>query len=368
MGVPEQRGEASGEAQFFQARNDQQITQWISHVHLCGSHAEQIRAEADGLVRQLTHVVGALQEERDALKGEVRRARAEGRADALREVQSQLQDSELRLMGLRRRWEEAKQGREQAEQLLADARRAAEAYRREAEELRRKQGEGVRDGIRAGRLLQEVTDVGRSADYDRVVSQADAQLDGMRDELRKLSADMRVRLDDGADGRVVPGAVVPEAVEVVPPVPVEFEEPGVAPVTEPDDVPLVPDAPAQPTTWYGPAGVRMSLLATLLSVALVVVVAESMNVMFRDKNDTALVWMVLYSVVALPLGFFLSYFVKSFVLAMGGWNGTSDLGLKGAIHALFFCLTLAYVLLDWPVGSWTTGLARFIAVSLGPLP
>ncbi|MEE1756278.1 hypothetical protein [Streptomyces sp. SP18CS02] len=338
------RGEASDDGQVYQSQRDQRITQYTVNLHLArGADAEQYRGQADAIIKALMHTVGSLQERCEALEDKAERAREAGRAEALAGIQAELEASGLRLIQVQSRLEEARHDRERAEQLLIEARRAAEAYRREAEELRHRSETAPGPAV-APAALQGGPEL---ADYDRVMATADAELADLRASLQRLTTEM-VQDDSG----VVPGEVISRSGgEQVP------EEPGTGPAA-------TPAAVAGPGR-EGAAG----LLSTLAGLGVSVVPFLAVGVSIREMygQDPAVFWMLLYTF-CVPLAVFaLTYFVKGVVLIVGGWDGKRRENEVLGWHAVNSVLAFAYALvLPDTLGGFVQATGMFLA-ELGPL-
>ncbi|MFG3495160.1 hypothetical protein [Streptomyces sp. NPDC047928] len=403
------RGEASDDGRVYQARRDQQIThqrQYIVNVHMeRGADAEAYRGRAEQIITVLLHTVGSLQDRCTALEEQAERARSEGRAQALSEIHADLQASELRLMQVQRRLQEAQQDRDTAELLLIEARREAEEFRREAEELRRRQEPAAAEE-RPGRVAAPVLE-----DYDRLMATADAELADLRESLRRLTGEMAHRLDTVTGGGVVAGEVLDGAAATPPAAtPSTAATPPAAPpptaatprsaprppraVVVPGQAPVagaVRDVPQDQTAAGAPAaahasaapagqragrapqvkaaGLRATLLGTVLSLVPLLLCGVSIRVLFGGEGPgPAVVWTLVYVVVSVPLAWFAGLFVKFLVLTMSTWDGEHEIGVKMAFHLVFGVSALLYALiLPASLGSWTTAVARFAVEWLGPL-
>ena len=114
-------GRASDSGQVYQSGADQYVT----HIHIAesrGRTAHEARRRADAVVQVLTRTVGELTAHCKELEGQVRRARAEGRAAAQAEFAEKLKDAELRVLRARSTMRQAEEERGRAEALLARAR------------------------------------------------------------------------------------------------------------------------------------------------------------------------------------------------------------------------------------------------------
>ncbi|MFE5741093.1 hypothetical protein [Streptomyces celluloflavus] len=181
---------------MYQAVGDQ----YIFHAHSAevdGAHKELTRGvtveethERVTLLIQVLRITEADWRARCAeLAKEAQRARAEGRAEALAEVQERLRESELRVMKAQKMMREAQEERRKTETLLLQAHQEA-AQLRQAEERKRQEeqqayaGSGARERARTEDLSRE------GEAFSQIMEQAEVQLASVRDELRSLSKDV----------------------------------------------------------------------------------------------------------------------------------------------------------------------------------
>ncbi|WP_316744010.1 hypothetical protein [Streptomyces sp. MK7] len=203
-------GSASEDGHVYQSKG----SQFIAHLHLYGSAdgSEDSLARAvsrgealeymQGRVNQLIRGLRTTQAEWAArvaeLEEKAERARAEGREQALTEVQEQLQNAELRVIKAQQMMREAVQEREKTETLLAQA-QAELAQRRRAEEQRQREEEEARDQIQEQARSDPSADAVPGEDpldtvalreegeqYSEFLERVEAELGAMRDDLRLL--------------------------------------------------------------------------------------------------------------------------------------------------------------------------------------
>ncbi|MFE9485242.1 MULTISPECIES: hypothetical protein [unclassified Streptomyces] len=215
-------GRASGKGHLYQSGGDQQIT----HVHVRGASSIAGKREGEAepglevlrmdnqlstLVQVLTLTAAEWQARCSELAAEAQHARAEGRAEALAEVQEQLRESELRVIQAQRMMREAQDERKKTEALLMQAQQEA-ARRRRAEERRKAavQGEALPTLMGEGRAEQLRLE---SAEFTEIMDEAEAQLASLRDELRFLGEEVKRKQQRPGSGVVVGEAVQPRRPE-----------------------------------------------------------------------------------------------------------------------------------------------------------
>ncbi|WP_086770755.1 hypothetical protein [Streptomyces bobili] len=194
-------GTASDHGGVYQAGRDQTVTHFSVHVGTApgpiGSAQIDRRVTTQAAQQHAQRVIEALalavehfRKRCVELAEEARRARAEGRREALREVQEKLRDAELRVIRAQEKKREAERERERLEALVARTRYEAEAERRQPTPL-------------WGQPDDERT-------FEDVLASADDELRLIRAELRTLASDFgRGEAPSGGNG-VVSGEVVPE--------------------------------------------------------------------------------------------------------------------------------------------------------------
>lgn len=197
-------GHASDEAHVYQAQG----SQYISHVHLHadadpsggaaltqpgmrGAALERTQHRVTLLIQALSLTEAEWQARCVRLEDTARRARAEGRAEALAEVQEQLKAAELRVMKAQQMMRDAVLEREKSEALLAQAqqelaqRRLAEERREEEEHARRSaEARAEAESASAARLHRE------GEQFTEFLERAEAELGAVRDDLRVLGEEM----------------------------------------------------------------------------------------------------------------------------------------------------------------------------------
>ncbi|WP_225096560.1 hypothetical protein [Streptomyces sp. CoH27] len=189
-GQVEFKGDAADNAHVYQSNGDQ----YISHTHVYGvdggadgalTHAGARAATLERTHERVSLLITVLQvteaewRARCAeLAAEAQRARAEGRAEALAEMQEQLRAAELRVMKAQDMMRNAVVEREKAEALLTQAQQEL-ALRRRAEERARTDEVPVS----AARLREE------GEQFTELLERAEAELGAVRDDLRSLGDD-----------------------------------------------------------------------------------------------------------------------------------------------------------------------------------
>ncbi|MEV2195364.1 hypothetical protein AB0I02_31015 [Streptomyces phaeochromogenes] len=181
-----------------------------------GAHSsalERTQERVGLLIRTLSLTQAEWQARCAELAGEARRARAEGRAQALAEAQEQLRAAEDRVIRAQRMMREAELARERTEALLTEAQREL-ALRRRAEERREEeQAQGTvalrtdQEAARALRLDEE------GEQFTELLERAEAELGAVHDDLRSLGEELTGQSggDPEPDARVIEGLVVRQA-------------------------------------------------------------------------------------------------------------------------------------------------------------
>nr|WP_163017000.1 hypothetical protein [Streptomyces chartreusis] len=192
-------GTASDNGGVYQAVGDQTVTHLNLNVGMAaglgGSSEVSFRVTPEGAQRHTQLVIEALtlavehfRQKCTELALEARRARAEGRREALREVQEKLRDAESRVMRAQEKKREAERERERLEALMARTRYEAEAARRQATQPWERP-----DDERA---------------FEDILASADHELSLIRSELSTLASDLRRDEESSGGDRVVSGEVV----------------------------------------------------------------------------------------------------------------------------------------------------------------
>ncbi|AZP17006.1 hypothetical protein EJC51_13295 [Streptomyces aquilus] len=215
------RGSASDNGQVYLSRGNQ----YISHLHLHeepgGSARELAQAGMRGaaleltqervtlLIRTLSLTQAELRARCAELEEEARQARAEGRAEALAEMQQQLQAAELRVMKTQEMMRAAVQEREKAEALLTQAHEEL-AQRRRAEERREKERARLAALARAEAETAPpaVTPDEEGQQFTEFLERAEEQLGRVRDDLRLLGHEITGQDGTAAAAQVIEGQVV----------------------------------------------------------------------------------------------------------------------------------------------------------------
>lgn len=220
---------ATDNAQVYQSGGDQ----YIANLNFQGGGgaSEEVMAQAGAhrsalertqervslLIRTLSLTQAEWQARCAELAGEARRARAEGRAQALAEAQEQLRAAEDRVIRAQRMMREAELARERTEALLTEAQREL-ALRRRAEE-RQEEERALREeeqaqGAVALRTDQEAARTLRldeeGEQFTELLERAEAELGAVHDDLRSLGEKLTGQSGDGPepDARVIEGLVV----------------------------------------------------------------------------------------------------------------------------------------------------------------
>lgn len=156
-------------------------------------HAENLLSGVDELKKRLTAMTEAARIAATRLKQEVKRAREEGRAEALAEAEFQLQNAERRRAEVEVRLKQAQDERERATQLMQQAQLQALDARNELAELRRRE-QLEAELAQALPMMQRAADEGGTARQDAYEDQiafADAELGDLRDQLAQLSVELK---------------------------------------------------------------------------------------------------------------------------------------------------------------------------------
>lgn len=371
------RGRASDTGQVYQAGG----SQYISHVHLHGADGssalattqvgvrgvalQRTQERVSLLIRTLSLTEAEWQARCAELETQAQRARAEGRAEALAEVQEQLRAAELRVMKAQRMMGEAVREREKAEALLTQAQQEL-ALRRRAEERReeeraRSDGGGPRDDepSSAAHPVEE------GEQFTQFIEAVQAELGAVRDDLRLLGEGMPQQYGRNGGAQVIAGESVrrPETGwERAFQTPVQPAQPWAAP-TPPQRMPV----PGPPRPFKIVVAWTLSTVPPL--IAMLIVTANR-----AAYASHASLWKVipftgatlLVGLVALALTLFLA---GSAVFDALDRDSEANAGLLGcAIFVLgtpVLLLTAFWTPLTWPgpAGAWGRGLAS--AMGLG---
>ncbi|MFC5956084.1 DUF397 domain-containing protein [Streptomyces pratens] len=178
-------GRASGNGQVYQSR----ANQYVINIHSAEARsqtAHEARQRADGWVQLLTRAVGEWTARCEELEEQVKRARAEGRAEAQAEFARRLQDAELRVMRAQSTMRQAEEERAKAEALPAQAQEELARRRREAERDAERKREAAPPRGHPG-LSQDEQDAEQFSD---LMERAEAELGAVREELRQLGEEI----------------------------------------------------------------------------------------------------------------------------------------------------------------------------------
>lgn len=384
---------------MFQSLGDQHITQVTlrfsdllpgqrNAIEQCAD-AEQLRSGSQSVVNTLLGMVAMLNADCSLLEKKAKRARAEGRAEALEEIQGRLRDYELKLMQTHEKLREAHRERERAELLLAEANRAAEEYRRAAqaaEQDRQSELDGTAD-------LPEPRDLNT---YNRVMETVEGDLGVLRDELRRLSDEMSHRLGEDSNtavvGEVVASSLNHESLQLSRPASPEQHAPprpeGNWSVATPA-LQLPPQAKALPsaadengkadstqsrTVPRGPSvagrsrvGLLVTVLVCLCPPIPVLIAGTSIRLIYSARPGPAVIWSLLFTVGASLAGALLAAAVLAVGQSLAGADG--DARLAGCtLYTLIGIGFFAYSLISSPGSSGAlVTIARYVATAFGPL-
>ncbi|MET9176979.1 hypothetical protein ABZX88_01960 [Kitasatospora aureofaciens] len=390
-------GRAADEGQVFQARGDQYITQVsFSLADGSGSHsqmleraanAQQTRVGYQQLVDILLGMVASLEADRSVLKEKARRAKAEGRAEALEEIQGMLRGYELKLMQTQARLKEAQHEREVAERLLIETQRAAEEYRRAAEDLaQQRQASAARSAIGQSGLRDLHT-------YDVAMESVDAGLEALRTELRRLSNEMSQRLVEPSD-RIVSGDVVDSRVnspdwklptEMNPQdLDAQAEEGGPTTTAIPswsadDALPIAeeegddattsdPSARGRSVASRSVSGFLLTALVFLLPPVPLAIAGTSIRLTYSADPLPAVIWGLLFTIAVSLVGTGIGLLLMSFGRRLAGWGREDDKTCGCFFYALLSIGLFIYSLVRSPSeGGMLVTVAHFVATTFGPL-
>ncbi|MFJ8939796.1 hypothetical protein ACIRL0_29460 [Streptomyces sp. NPDC102365] len=287
-------GFASHGSQLNQAGRDQTVTNLNLHMGAAEGQvrhteldlrisAETAQEHAQYIIEALALAVEHFSKRCVMLTEEARRARAEGRSEALREVQERLRDAELRVISAQAKKREAENERERLEALIATARYEAEAARR-----------------RPARSWEPADD---ESAFENVLTSADAGLASLRAELRALADDLGKSERSPAADRIVRAEVVPDASSG--PVPSMEKQPARAtdvqkpvPSLQEPHPPVTPSGPRRvvsPTRrWLG----RLFFVAALVPMPLA---GAAIRLVYTRDPGVALAWRIIFPPTAVIL-------------------------------------------------------------------
>lgn len=191
-------GTASDHGGVYQAGRDQTVVQLNLHAGADGNGSahlnlrvtpEAAQQHTQRVIEGLALAVEHFRRRCEELEGDVRRARAEGRREALLEAEQKLRDAEWRVMRAQEKKREAEQERERLESFLARSRyHAATASRRPA---------------------QSAPPLDDQRVFENVLTSADDELQAIRAELRTLADSLHGGEERANGGRVVRGESIP---------------------------------------------------------------------------------------------------------------------------------------------------------------
>lgn len=375
-------GRASGSGQVYQSGGDQQIT----HVHVraasstggvgedgteAGLEILRMNDQLTTLVQVLTLTAAEWQARCGELAEEVLRARTEGRAEALAEVEDQLRESELRVIKAQRMMREAQEERRKSETLLMQAQQEAVQRRRAEEQSRAASQAEALPILMEDRRAEQLSAEG--AEFTQIMDEAEAQLASLRDELRVLGEDAKGKLQEPALGIVVGETVgrPPEAQRSAASPGTPEPEPGSRPDTAGTTSP--PGGAAQPPSRV-PGPPRRGRMAFFLVVCAIpeflpMLTVTTLRAVYAADPDA---WQAVVVTAAVVLAGAVAYLLVGFV-AVGATADSLDRSSENSVVMLAFgwvvvggivLLTAAFFTpLDWPgpAGAW----GRWIASLMG---
>ena len=394
-------GRASDNAHVYQARNNQYIAHLHLHSEVSGNAQELVQAGMRGaaleltqervtlLIRTLSLTQAELQARCVELEEEARQARAEGRAEALAEMQEQLQAAELRVMKTQEMMRAAVQEREKAEALLTQAQEEL-ALRRRAEEQREQ------ERARADALARAEAETAPPAptpsdegeQFTEFLERAEEQLGRVRADLRLLGEETSGQGGPPAAAQVIEGQVVrqpgesrgqaPQSATRAPGNPAaakkekKKEKPSSSPSNGNGQAPIASTTFPERMPGPGPVprfliGLAWVLCTVLLCIPMLVVT----SIRAAYASDAAMWKMILFIVAAVLMGFLACMATILLVSWEMDWldsvsQAFVETALGGAAVGSILLLVAAFFTpLSWPgpAGVWGRGLAS--AVGLG---
>ncbi|MEW2040700.1 hypothetical protein AB0885_27130 [Streptomyces sp. NPDC005534] len=347
-------GTASDNAGVYQAGRDQNVTHYNLHVGSSpgttgSTHidrrvtAQAAQQHTQQIIEVLALVVEHYRKRCAELAEEARRARAEGRSEALREVQEKLRDAELRVMRAQEKKREAERERERLEVLLAKTHYESEEARRQPT---RRWGQS--DDERA---------------FEDVLASADDELRLIRAELRTLASDLGT---GGADGEVVSAEPVPgprsglDLAQTAPGTAASPARPSGSQASRTESQPRV--RPGQDRLYLG----RLFFVAAGLPMP---IAGAAIRAVYSREPGVAVVWSILFPVVALLLAVaevsLLLFFAR---LAYGWQKDDGSHALSCFFHAaLGIALFAVGVSLSPAAVPLLASCGRLVAEYVGPL-
>ncbi|MEU6733951.1 hypothetical protein ABZ929_12230 [Streptomyces physcomitrii] len=382
-------GRASDRAQIFQSGRDQQIT----HIHVRtvssaegGSETESGLAvlrmddQLHTLVQVLTLTAAEWRERCTELAEEAQRAREEGRAEALAEVQEQLRESELRVIQAQRMLREAQEGRKEAEALMLRAQQEAAQLRRAQDDREAAPQENDLPAPRGEDRTKQLRVEGTQ--LTDIMDEAEAQLASVREELRSLGEQARVKQLGPGSGTVAGETVLPLAPEDghLANSPAESAESAgrdsgsrstAVSQTDAQEEPGTPERPKPPVPGpprRGRISVHLVLCALPAAVPMVTVTA----VRAAYAADPA-AWQAVAFTVSAAVAGLLVYAALGFSIMVAGTlsldrDSESSAWNTGLVEALLgACLFLIvgfFTPLDWPgpAGEWGRSIAALVGL------
>ncbi|WP_263166090.1 hypothetical protein [Streptomyces sp. SCSIO ZS0520] len=335
------------------------------------------------LVQVLTLTAAEWRERCTELAEEAQRAREEGRAEALAEVQEQLRESELRVIQAQRMLREAQEGRKEAEALMLRAQQEAAQLRRaqESREVTPQENDlpAPRGADRTEQLRVEGTQL------TDIMDEAEAQLASVREELRSLGEQARVKQLGPGSGTVVGEAVLPldpedghlanssaESAESA-----EFAERDsgsrstTAPRAGAQEAPQAPERTKPPVPGPPRSGrITLHLVLCALPAAVPMVTVTAIRAAYA-ADPTA--WQAVAFTVSAAVAGLLVYGALGFSILVAGTLSLDrdreasawDIGLvETLLVACLFLIVGFFTPLDWPgpAGEWGRSIAALVGL------
>ncbi|WP_435125697.1 hypothetical protein [Actinacidiphila sp. bgisy144] len=326
-GVMRLSGVASDNGNVYQAGRDQSVTHVNVQVNAgdgFGAVSRRVTPEDAQLhmqrvIESLAFAVEYFRRRCEKLEQEARRARAEGRREAARELSEKLREAEARVARAQMKKKEADKERERLESIVAQARyELATASRIKAWEA-------------------EAPDDKRI--FDNVLASADDELHAIRAELRALADGLRDSGASAGDGRVVRGETVLPSYGAVKQPDTDAEDTNGSPVVgaqvqEPEEAGGKPRAPVRKVvlgrrriymgrTFFVAAGLPMPLAGAAIRVTL------------SHTPGVALVWVGLFPLSAVLVATLTTALLLFFARLAYAWGQSEDTHLLAcSVHAL----------------------------------
>lgn len=367
------------------------VTRRVEETMERAQHAENLLGGVDELKKRLTAMTEAARIAATRLKQEVQRAREAGRAEALAEAESRLQDAELRRDQVEARLKQAQAERDRATQLMEQAQLQALAARNELEELRRRE-QLEAELARARPQLQRAADAGgtvREDVYADQIASADAELGDFRDQLAQLSAELKesseaeTETEAGASKGDTPAAVSPVADSAsAPPISVNGRAaqvpPGASGQQHSTLAPLWVKAPVSTVGGRTKRPIKSSskprrswhfgAVASIPILACCAIDGAGTNIMINAPTGPAILWQVVYALSVTMALVFIAFLVFGLISEVGkAWNDQAQ-----TVYVGLFIFVGPLVLIGTMIFSARTlpllGLiAHWLVYHLGPM-